>query len=167
MHQPALDAVKRLNHEGHKLHVVPQNLSEFWVVCTRPTSVNGLGKTAPEAVAELAGIKSLFLLAEDTPAVFSAWERLVASIPVLGKNAHDARLVAAMTVHGLSHLLTFNAKDFQSYPGVIAMHFPEFYCAADRGFSDSVARKPGRPVNNSPPPGVSPGRSLLPGALRV
>jgi predicted nucleic acid-binding protein len=121
MHQPALDAVKRLIQQGHKLHVVPQNLYEFWVVCTRPTSVNGLGKTAAEAIAELTSIKSLFLLAEDTPAVFNVWERLVASIPVLGKNAHDARLVAAMMVHGLSHLLTFNAKDFHSYPSVIAM----------------------------------------------
>ena len=37
MHQPALDAVKRLFSGGHKLHIVPQNLYEFWVVCTRPT----------------------------------------------------------------------------------------------------------------------------------
>lgn len=121
MHQPALDAVKRLSQEGHRLHVVPQNLYEFWVVCTRPVSVNGLGKTAPEAVAELSGIKSLFLFAEDTPAVFTTWEQIVTSIPVIGKNGHDARLVAAMTVHGFSHLLTFNAKDFQSYPGIISM----------------------------------------------
>lgn len=121
MHQPAFDAVKRLSQEGHRLHVVPQNLYEFWVVCTRPISVNGLGKTAPEAVAELSAIKSLFLLAQDTPAVFTAWEQIVASIPVIGKNAHDARLVAAMTVHGLSHLLTFNARDFQSHPGIVAV----------------------------------------------
>jgi hypothetical protein len=36
----------------------------------------------------------------------------------LGKNAHDARLVAAMRVHGLTHLLTFNAQDFRRYPGI-------------------------------------------------
>ena len=120
MHQPAFDAVKRLAHQGHRLHIVPQNLYEFWVVCTRPTNVNGLGKTAHEAAAELASIKTLFLFADDTPALFSAWEQLVTSIPILGKNAHDARLVAAMTVHALSHLLTFNVKDFQSYPGVTA-----------------------------------------------
>jgi hypothetical protein len=29
MHQPALDAVKHLVSEGHKLHIVPQNLYEF------------------------------------------------------------------------------------------------------------------------------------------
>jgi hypothetical protein len=71
-----------------------------------------------EAVAELTNIKSLFILVDDTPAIFSAWERLVVSTPIVGKNAHDARLIAAMMVHGLSHLLTFNAKDFQSYADV-------------------------------------------------
>jgi len=121
MHSSALNAVNRLIHQGHKLHIVPQNLYEFWVVCTRPISVNGLGKTATEAVAELTSIKSLFLLADDIPAIFSAWEQLVVSTPIVGKNAHDARLVAAMTVHGLSHLLTFNAKDFLSYSCVTVM----------------------------------------------
>lgn len=120
MHQAALDAVKHLIQQGHTLHIVPQNLYEFWVVCTRPLSVNGLGKTATEAAAELASIKSLFLLADETPAVFPTWEQLVTATPIIGKNGHDARLVAAMIVHGLSHLLTFNAKDFRSYPGLIA-----------------------------------------------
>ncbi len=121
MHQPALDAVKRLVSQGHKLHIVPQNLYEFWVVCTRPTSVNGLGKTAAEAAAELTSLKALFLWLDETPAMYGVWERLVASTPVLGKNAHDARLVAAMTVHGLAHLLTFNVQDFGQYSGMTAV----------------------------------------------
>ena len=32
-----------------------------------------------------------------------------------GKQAHDTRLVAAMRVHGLTHLLTFNARNFNRY----------------------------------------------------
>lgn len=121
MHRPALDAVKLLVSRGHKLHIVPQNLYEFWVVSTRPTSVNGLGKTAAEAAAELTSLKALFLWLDETPAMYGVWERLVASTPVLGKNAHDARLVAAMTVHGLAHLLTFNAQDFGQYPAMTAV----------------------------------------------
>lgn len=35
-----------------------------------------------------------------------------------GKNAHDARLVAAMLAHGLTHLLTFNAADFRRFTAV-------------------------------------------------
>jgi hypothetical protein len=40
---------------------------------------------------------------------------------VVGKNGHDARLVAAMMVHGLTHLLTFNVQDFRRYPGITAV----------------------------------------------
>jgi predicted nucleic acid-binding protein len=121
LHQQAVDAVKRLVSEGHKLHIVPQDLYEFWVVCTRPTSVNGLGKTAAEATADIASLKALFGWLEETAAIYGVWEQLVASTPVLGKNTHDARFVAAMMVHGLSHLLTFNVQDFRPYPGIIAV----------------------------------------------
>jgi hypothetical protein len=31
---------------------------------------------------------------------------------------HDARLVAVMRVHGLTHVLTFNPTDFTRYPGI-------------------------------------------------
>jgi len=32
-----------------------------------------------------------------------------------GVQAHDARLVAAMNVYGVSRILTFNAQDFTRY----------------------------------------------------
>jgi predicted nucleic acid-binding protein len=102
--------------------VVPQVLYEFWVVCTRPTANNGLGKTAPEAANELAAVKALFLLLDETPAVLAEWERLVTSSAVLGKNAHDAHLVAAMQVHGLSHILTFNDADFRRFAGITSLN---------------------------------------------
>ena len=86
MHQLALDAVKRLVSEGHRLHIVPQNLYEFWVVLTRPTAVNGLGKTAVEAAAELASVQGLFQLLDETPAIYGVWEQLVTGTPVVGKN---------------------------------------------------------------------------------
>jgi hypothetical protein len=121
MHQEALDAVKLLIQQGHKLHVVPQNVYEFWVVAPRPVNVNGLGKTAAEAATELANLKALFVLLDETPAIYGVWERLVISTPVVGKNGHDARLVAAMTVHRLTHLLTFNAQDFRQYPAITAV----------------------------------------------
>jgi hypothetical protein len=44
----------------------------------------------------------MFLLLPDTPAIYPAWEALVIQHKVSGKPAHDARLVAAMQVHGLS-----------------------------------------------------------------
>ncbi len=115
MHQETLAATKALDKQGHTLCIVPQNIYEFWVVCTRPTDQNGLGKTAVEALAELTNIKGLFALLEDKPTILPAWEALMVAYAVLGKNAHDARLVAAMMVHGVVHLLTFNEQDFRRF----------------------------------------------------
>jgi predicted nucleic acid-binding protein len=48
--------------------------------------------------------------------------RLVVAYGVKGVNVHDARLVAAMLVHGLTHILTFNISDFARYSEITAVH---------------------------------------------
>jgi len=63
----------------------------------------------------------LFALLPDTPDIFSEWERIVLKNKVAGKQAHDARLVAAMSVHDLTHLLTFNAGDFKRSTDITAV----------------------------------------------
>lgn len=120
-HQAAVDATAAVALRGDTPCLVPQVVYEFWVVATRPVAVNGLGLSVAEAAAELARVKSLFPLLPDTAAVFPAWESLVTSHAVAGKNAHDARLVAAMMVHGLKEIVTFNAADFGRYAGVKAV----------------------------------------------
>ncbi len=115
MQRLAADSVAELLRQGETLCLVPQNFYEFWVVCTRPAAQNGLGMSFAAAQAELARIKTLFTLLEDTPDIFPQWEQLVLQYQIQGKNAHDARLVAAMMVHGLSRILTFNVGDFQRY----------------------------------------------------
>jgi predicted nucleic acid-binding protein len=47
---------------------------------------------------------------------------LVAAHKVVGKKTHDARLVAAMNVHGVSHILTFNTGDFKRFVGIQTIH---------------------------------------------
>lgn len=113
-------AIAKLRADSEDLLIAPQNLFEFWVVATRPVAVNGLGKSAAEAAADLSRCRSLFLLLDDSPAIYPTWERQVSTSGVLGKKAHDARLVAAMMVHGVGRLLTFNVPDFRPYPGVRA-----------------------------------------------
>lgn len=115
MHRLALDAMAELRRQGETLCVVPQNVYEFWVVCTRPAAQNGLGMSPAQTQTELARLKALFTLLDDTPAIFPQWEQLVIQHQIQGKNAHDARLAAAMRVHGLSRILTFNVGDFQRY----------------------------------------------------
>jgi predicted nucleic acid-binding protein len=121
MHLDARDATRALAIQGHNLCIVPQNLYELWVVCTRPTANKGLGKSTAEAGTELANLKSLFTLLDDTPALFPMWEQLVTANSVVGKVAHDARLVAAMMVHGIDHILTFNHADFQRFANIAVL----------------------------------------------
>src|SRR5216683_1711516 len=112
MHQLAIDAVDGLRQKGEQLCVVPQNLYEFWVVCTRPISQNGLGMTPIQVNAEIAQLEHLFLLRDDVPDIFREWKLIVNQYQVIGKGGHDARLVAAMRVHKIGQLLTFNINDF-------------------------------------------------------
>jgi predicted nucleic acid-binding protein len=58
----------------------------------------------------------------ETPAIYPAWEALVTSQRVLGKVAHDAHLVAAMQVHGLTAILTFDKTGFSRYVGIEVVH---------------------------------------------
>jgi predicted nucleic acid-binding protein len=90
-------------------------------VATRPAQANGLGLTPAQAAAELTRLKALIPLLPDTAAIYPQWERLVLTHQAAGKTAHDARLVAAMAVHGMTHLLTFNTQDFARYPVITAL----------------------------------------------
>lgn len=111
-----------LRDRGEILSIFPQNLIEFWAVATRPVVNNGLGLSIAKAERELISLKTLFALLPDTAEIFSEWERIVLQYRVSGKQAHDARLVAAMRVHNLTHLLTFNMDDFKRFTVITAVN---------------------------------------------
>jgi predicted nucleic acid-binding protein len=115
-------AIRLLPEQGRELHIVAQNLIELWTVATRPLGENGLGLSAANAAAELRRIKSMFLFLPETPAIYPAWEALVTQYQVMGKPAHDARLVAAMQAHNLTAILTFDKTGFSRYPGIEVVH---------------------------------------------
>ncbi len=119
----ALQALKRLEDQGEVLCIVPQCLVEFWAVVTRPLSANGLGLTTVEADSERLRLETVFTLLPDTPGLYARWVGLVNRYGVSGKPTHDARLVAAMLEHDLSHVLTFNTADFVRFApsGVVAV----------------------------------------------
>ncbi|HBB95166.1 MAG TPA: PIN domain nuclease [Blastocatellia bacterium] len=121
--QPVAEAAMvALRRGGESLSIFPQNLIEFWAVATRPTINNGLGLSVAQAESQVNNLKDMFLLLDDTPEIFSAWERIVRRYQVIGKQAHDARLVAAMKVHSLTHLLTFNDRDFKRFTEITVIN---------------------------------------------
>jgi predicted nucleic acid-binding protein len=120
-HPVAVAASASLYARGDTPCLVPQVLYEYWVVSTRPIAQSGMGLSAIQAASELTRLQSLFPLLPDTSSLFGEWERLVTRYQVLGKNAHDTRLVAAMLVHGVSHILTFNRADFARFTGIVIL----------------------------------------------
>lgn len=114
-HHAAVDSIERLVLSGDPVFVTAQNIAEFWAAATRPAAQNGLGLTVPVAVSAVDHMERVFTLLPDDPAIYAVWKRLVITHGVIGSRVYDARLVAAMTVHGVGRILTFNAADFRRY----------------------------------------------------
>lgn len=116
-------AIRKLRANGHQLKATPQNFIEFWNVSTRPSNRNGFGLTPLEANGLLRTAERLFPLLPDSPTIYPEWRRLVVDFAVSGVQVHDARLAAAMLVHNLTHVLTFNTSDFIRYApeGIVAV----------------------------------------------
>lgn len=118
MHSDAVRAVSLLLTRDERVCIIPQNLIEFWNVATRPADKNGLGFTPAQTEAEVSKIETLLTVLPDSPAIYPEWRRLVVAHSVSGKQVHDTRIVAAMNVHKITHLLTFNPDDFKRFSGL-------------------------------------------------
>ena len=90
-------------------------------MATRPIEWNGLGMTPARAAMFLGRINRNFPILE-TPDIHQEWQRPVVEHRVSAKKAHDTRLVAAMSVHGVKRILTFNVDDFKSITEITTIH---------------------------------------------
>jgi len=114
--------LKAPDERGDRAWIVPQNVVEFWSVCTRPAERNGFGLDPTIADRVTARIESGFHLLPETHEVYSVWRNLVVRHSVLRLRAYDARLVAAAIVHKVGAILTFNDADFRRFPEVKILH---------------------------------------------
>lgn len=119
-YQPIRRAVRLLKTRRELIVTSAQNMVEFWRGCTRPTDRNGLGLTIEATEQRLRLLERHFPVLADDAQIYAEWKLLVLSHRVMGKQVHDARLVAAMTVQGLTRILTSNVRDFVRYGGITA-----------------------------------------------
>ena len=113
-----LRALSKLHASGESLCVTPQVIGEFWNVCPRPTSARGgLGLDIASTDRKVRLIERHFRLLPDNLATFVEWRRLLLENSIQGVQVHDARIVASMAIHNISHLLTFNTSDFRRFAG--------------------------------------------------
>jgi len=120
---PAYSVIRRavgiLKSRRERCVTTPQNIAEFWNVCTRPpTARGGLGLTVEATERRLRLLERHFPVLPDQPETYNHWKSLVADHTVMGVQVHDARLVASMIVNGVTHILTANVSDFTRYPGI-------------------------------------------------
>jgi predicted nucleic acid-binding protein len=115
-HGTAANAVFVLQQRGADLRCTAQVLIEFRNVATRPTSANGLGLSHAVADVKVNTFEMAFSLLSETPGIFPAWKALVQAAGVIGKQVHDARLVAVCQVHAVDRILTFNVPPSRGWP---------------------------------------------------
>jgi predicted nucleic acid-binding protein len=115
-------AVKSLYRAGEELLCFPQNLIEFWNASTRPANSNGLGFSPDQAARYLDRFQTILRILPETPEIFPAWRKLVLQHRVSGIKVHDARIVAAMSVHQVAKILTFDLDDFKRYENITVVH---------------------------------------------
>ncbi|MCX6604787.1 MAG: PIN domain-containing protein [Acidobacteria bacterium] len=118
----ARKALIALYQSKHDVYLTPQNIAEFWNVCTRPIEVNGLGLSIESTDRYANQLEQFFTILPDSTAVFRTWRRLVVVHRVIGAKVHDARLVALMRTYGLQKLVTFNVSDFTRFADISTVH---------------------------------------------
>lgn len=122
LHPVVRYAVRELRLRGHSFVATHQNIAEFWNVCTRPVSARGgLGITLADTGKRLRIVERVVRVVPEPPAAYDAWKQLVVSLGIKGVQVHDARLAAAMTVLGITQLLTLNQRDFARFTGIVAL----------------------------------------------
>ena len=119
-HNDALSKLAALDAAGHPLWTSRQVLREYLAGMSRPNLT-----AAPPPMADLIADVHLFLtkfiVVEDGPAVTHHLLGLLATVSCLGKQVHDANLVATMQAHGISRLLTHNVADFKRFAAYITV----------------------------------------------
>ncbi len=121
-HKMVDTALALLAGQSTTLCYTHQNIAELWNAMTRPVGRNGLGLSIAETEREVRAIESGMGLLPDSEAVYREWRRIVVKYSVSGVQVHDARLAAAMYVHGVSHILTLNVADFSRFDGLTTVH---------------------------------------------
>ena len=129
LHADAAASLAALFERQESIFITPQTVVEFWSVATRPTGApNGLGMTVQDASAVTEAFLREFQLAPDSPHVFPKLHALLGEVEVLGKQVHDAHLVAICHVHEIQTIVTFNPRHFERFtalpPGLIVVNLP-------------------------------------------
>jgi predicted nucleic acid-binding protein len=119
-HQLAIERLQNSDNSGTELWISRQILREFIATLTRPQTFVNI--QPPEVIVErIQFFEQRFQIAEDSSQVTARLLNLLQTIPMGGRQIHDANIVATMLTSGIDRLLTHNARDFDRFSDSITV----------------------------------------------
>jgi predicted nucleic acid-binding protein len=120
LHGAAVARLAALGGTGVEFWISRQVIRKYLAVLSRPQAYTAA--LAPvELAADVVRFQAQFRIAEDGPAVTGHLLNLIQSVPVGGKQIHDANIGATMQAHGLRRLLTHNTTDFARFGSLVTV----------------------------------------------
>ncbi|SFJ48988.1 Predicted nucleic acid-binding protein, contains PIN domain [Nocardioides psychrotolerans] len=114
-------AIRFLNEDARRLAVSPQIVREYLAVTSRPVAVNGLGLSGEDAVGNIEQfLEGMEMLAEGPGTTRSLMDLIVAG-PTVGKQVHDANVVAVALAHRAVAIVTDNTRHFARFAQLVVI----------------------------------------------
>jgi predicted nucleic acid-binding protein len=117
-HARASQALDEFEKESVQLWISRQVLREYLAALTRGDPLT-LPVPLADLISDVRVFESHFRVAEDGHGVTEHLLAIVGTIPVGGKQVHDANIVATMLAHGIPRLFTHNVGDFHRFSTLI------------------------------------------------
>jgi predicted nucleic acid-binding protein len=123
-HHEVTQRMIQLAVEFEEIWISRQVLREYFAVMSKEQSW-GLPVPTKQLIAQMQEFEDSLWLADETRAVSKHLWTLLQTIPVGGKQVHDANIVATMLANGITHLYTLNRSDFQRFEGHVTLITPD------------------------------------------
>lgn len=114
-------ALRFLESDVRALAITPQIAREYLAVATRPLGMNGLGMTPDDAVANLRQFLAAMQVLTEGSGTLTHLLDLVVDGPALGRQVHDANVVAVALAHEATAIVTDNVRHFARFAALIAI----------------------------------------------
>jgi predicted nucleic acid-binding protein len=120
LHNEVLSAFNKLQSTGITLWISRQIMREYIATVTRDQTFM---KALPATVVNerIKYFETHFNVADDHAAITANLLKLLLTIPMGGKQVHDANIVATMQTYGIGELLTLNTIDFVRFAAHIKL----------------------------------------------
>jgi len=114
-------ATRFLGLDERDLAISPQIVREYLAVTTRPVDVNGLGMSGGDAVANVEQFLGAMMILSEGSGTTAKLLALIGTRTAVGKQVHDAHVVAVALAHNATAIVTDDPGHFARFASTIAI----------------------------------------------